>query len=81
MLFRSIGAARDIGAGVGKGDVLPDDRTSTHPGDIKLDMIRRWDQSIKRSPQFSLAQTVLSRTSMELVLVSRQTEIADIQGA
>lgn len=44
-------------------------------------MIRRWDQSIKRSPQFSLAQTVLSRTSMELVLVSRQTEIADIQGA
>ena len=70
--------ARDLGAGIKKGDVKPDQAQALHPGDVKLNALREWDNKLAASLRFSLAQTVLSRMSMQNVLVSRQTEIADI---
>ncbi|KAL8286324.1 hypothetical protein RQP46_004812 [Phenoliferia psychrophenolica] len=53
--------ARDPGAGVTKGDILPDRSRIPHEGDIKLDFIADWDESIAGSAQWQLAQTILSR--------------------
>ncbi|KAM0755836.1 hypothetical protein T439DRAFT_13606 [Meredithblackwellia eburnea MCA 4105] len=71
--------ARDLSAGNREGTQVHDPTSHiARGGDFSLDQISAWDEAVKNKPDFRLAEAVLSRSSMNQVLVARETEVADI---